>query len=106
MNLANTYDEPLRSAQPTLRDAIAGVHDKLFDLKAELREAHKKIALLKGELATNRPSSPAMPESNLAALRRGVAFYCHPDRGGNDLLMRRLNVLFDFLQDTHDHPQP
>ncbi len=105
MNLANTYDEQPRSAQPTLRDAIAGVHNKLFDLKAELREAHQKIAVLKQELATNRPDFRTMPESNLSGLRRDVAFYCHPDRGGNDLLMRRLNVLFDYLRDTLDQPQ-
>ena len=105
MNLANTYDEAPRSVQPTLRDAIAGVHNKLFDLTAELREARQKIASLKQELATNQPIPRAMPESNLSGLRRDVAFYCHPDRGGNDLLMRRLNVLFDFLRDTLDHPK-
>ena len=78
----------MSKSAPTLRDAIAGVHDKMSSLQEELREAHDELATLKNGLAA----------TNIGSLRREVAFYCHPDRGGNGLLMRRLNVLFDFLQ--------
>ena len=82
-------------SEPSILDAIAGVHSKMATLQRELREAHREIAELRSELA----GSP-MPQVGLPSLRREVAFYCHPDRGGNGLLMRRLNVLFDFLQSS------
>lgn len=34
----------------------------------------------------------------VAALRKRILFYCHPDRGGDEVLMKRLNVLFDDLE--------
>jgi hypothetical protein len=34
----------------------------------------------------------------LRALRRQVAFHCHPDRGGDERLMQSLNALFDYLE--------
>ena len=99
MNLARKYEKPAQPAHPTLRDVIAGVHDKLSSLQEELRDAHEEIATLKDELSTSTESR-TIPQVDLGALRREVAFYCHPDRGGNGLLMRRLNVLFDHLQSS------
>lgn len=103
MNLARKFKESVRPAPPTLRDVIAGVHDKLSTLQGELREAHQEIEMLREELAMSAESR-AIPQAELGSLRRQVAFYCHPDRGGNGLLMRRLNVLFDFLQSGQPAP--
>ena len=83
-----------QSNQPApLRDVIAGVHSRLETLRGELREAREEIKSLRGRLATN-----SIPQAELGSIRRQVSFYCHPDRGGNGLLMRRLNALFDILQ--------
>ncbi len=33
-------------------------------------------------------------------LRRQIVFYCHPDRGGDAILMRKLNAFFDALENS------
>jgi len=97
MNLTRKYKKSDRPAPAALRDVIAGVHDKLETLRGELREAREEIIALRRELAMSAESR-AIPQEELGSIRRQVSFYCHPDRGGNGLLMRRLNVIFDFLQ--------
>lgn len=85
-------------ARPSLRDAISGLHLDFSQMRDELREAHEEISALRRELRSRPPrAKPPMPEQNIGSLRRLVSFYCHPDRGGDELLMRRLNVLFDYL---------
>jgi hypothetical protein len=37
---------------------------------------------------------------SLHELRRRLAFYCHPDRGGDQRLMQSINVLFDYLDEA------
>ena len=55
---------------------------------------------LKAELHTLRRFQRTLRTIDLPGLRRDVAFYCHPDRGGDGNVMRRVNLLFDSLMDT------
>ncbi len=71
----------------SLKDSI---HSKIASLQKELREARRKIETLERR--------PLVAQSELSFLRRGVAFHCHPDRGGDALLMRQVNCLFDLLE--------
>jgi hypothetical protein len=62
-------------------------------MRVQLTEANHKIARLHEALRVRSLST-----AELSTLRRRVAYYCHPDRGGDAELMRRLNVLFDRLE--------
>lgn len=97
----------LSDGRPSLRDAISGLHLEFAQMRDDLRQAHREIGALKRELRS-RPTKaiPPMPDSNLGSLRRMVSFYCHPDRGGDERLMRRLNVLFDFLVHLQGSKRP
>ncbi len=91
----------IRSVVPgrrhSLVEAVAKLQFEFSSMKTELRHAHSENTRLKGDLSRWRSRCRAMPESDIASLRRRVAFYCHPDRGGDDDLMSRMNTLFDFL---------
>ena len=83
----------------SLVSAIATVHSEFAQMKSQLRAAHAEIARLKRRpRRAARP--PRLPEEDLSSLRRHVAFHCHPDRSGDGDLMRRLNVLFDYLEQS------
>ncbi len=83
----------------SLVDAIAKLQFEFSSMKTELLQANSENAKLKGDLAKWQ-SCRDLPESEIASLRRRVAFYCHPDRGGDSDLMSRLNTLFDALTCT------
>lgn len=94
---ANLKNETLfRSA--SLGDTIARLWTEFTNVKRRLSEAHSEIHRLKDQLARQRPS--VQPGLDFGALRRRVAFYCHPDRGGDVALMSELNNLFDVLEQT------
>lgn len=84
----------------SLREVISRVHVDFSHMQAELRRATREIARLQEELAERPPPPRNMPDLDLASLRRGVTFHCHPDRGGDPILMRGMNVLFDFLEES------
>ena len=84
----------------SLIDAVTSVHTEFAHLKDELDAAHREIARLEQELILRRPRPNPIGDLDLPSLRRHVAFYCHPDRSGNGDLMRRLNVLFDYLEQS------
>ena len=90
----------VREQHNTLIDAIANVHTEFAQMRNELSAAQREIARLRRKLSEHRRSQPMAPELDLSSLRRNVAFYCHPDRSGNVDLMRRLNVLFDYLESS------
>lgn len=75
--------------------AIAGIRTELHRMQTVLRETRRENETLKEKLAL-RPD-PLPGEIDLDALRRGIVFCCHPDRGGNTGLLRQVLELFDFL---------
>ncbi len=83
--------------RPSLVTALTGLHLECESMKNMLHEARLEIARLKRALASRERRGPQL---DVAGLRREVAFYCHPDRGGDAELMCRLNILFDALEDT------
>jgi hypothetical protein len=97
MNTAQTNNLTPSAGSHSLRDAITSVHVEFSQLRRELREASRTIARLEQQLADQRWCSRAVSELDLASLRRGLAFHCHPDRGGDPSLMKNINALFDVL---------
>ena len=89
---------PVLNHRASLIDAITSVHVEFAHMKDELEAAHREIARLKQRLSPGRPPRNPIGDIDLPSLRRHVAFYCHPDRAGDGDLMRRLNVLFDYLE--------
>lgn len=81
----------------SLSDAISILRNEFSRMKDELRTTHSENNRLRSELARWRLRCRPRQEMDLAGLRRRVAFYCHPDRGGDADLMSRLNTLFDLL---------
>jgi hypothetical protein len=84
----------------SLRDVISRVHGDFSKMQADLQKATREIARLQEKLAQRPPPPRSIPDLDLASLRRGVTFHCHPDRGGDPILMRGMNVLFDFLEES------
>jgi hypothetical protein len=84
----------------SLRDVVSRVHLDFSKMQAELQRATREIARLQEKLAQRPPAPRSIPDLDLASLRRGVTFHCHPDRGGDPILMRGMNVLFDFLEES------
>jgi hypothetical protein len=76
----------------TLAEAVAGLRAELDRTRAQLRHA-QEIPKMK------------FSADQLTSLRRRVAFYCHPDRGGDVVLMRDLNTLFDVLEELVSSPK-
>lgn len=109
---ARAYNDPVESdvpptgrrgrEGPALRErsvvAVAKLRNRFADLDTRLREAHGEIARLEGELARWRARYRAAQRIDVPWLRRQVAYYCHPDRGGDGNLMTSVNVVFDFLE--------
>jgi hypothetical protein len=81
----------------SLTDTIGRLRSEFTSLENELRHAKSENSRLRRELTRWRSQYRSSPVSDTAALRRHVAFYCHPDRGGDGELMSTLNALFDFL---------
>jgi regulator of replication initiation timing len=81
----------------SLTETIGRLSTEFSNLKDELRDTKNENDRLRHELARWRSQCRSAPLSDTAALRRHVAFYCHPDRGGDTELMSTLNALFDFL---------
>jgi len=92
---------PLRSwrvSGASLRDTIADVRGDLSTMRLELAEARAENHRLRAQMERQSTRRSPLRSGELAALRRAVAFHCHPDRGGDDQVMRQLNALFDHLQ--------
>jgi hypothetical protein len=66
-------------------------------LDAQAVAAEREIERLQDALEMLRLRCEAALPGNLGALRRQLAFQCHPDRGGDPALMSKLNALFDGL---------
>ena len=97
MELAAKIETLFPLQQPSLTETIGKLWSEFSSMKQQLQQAHREINRLKNELSKT-PGHRAKPELDLASLRRRVAFYCHPDRGGDTALMSALNGLFDYLE--------
>jgi hypothetical protein len=90
----NTSSKPSAS----LAETVGAFRRDMVRLRAELQEAHREIGRLKRELGQVPAAPPVAGKTKLRVLRRQVSFYCHPDRGGDENLMKSLNALFDYLE--------
>jgi hypothetical protein len=70
----------------------------MLQLRNQLREAHGEISRLKKELRQVTAPRGVVDRAKLRALRRQLAFHCHPDRGGDERVMQSVNALFDYLE--------
>ena len=66
-------------------------------IRSELQLARTENSQLRREIAFLRTQCKTIPNTDISSLRRGVAYYCHPDRGGDASLMAKLNTLFDMI---------
>jgi len=88
------------SAPSSLADSIGFLHDQFHALRRELEDVRGENSRLRQEVAVWRAQFRSLPVKEVAQLRRNVAYYCHPDRGGDADVMCKLNALFDFLTKT------
>lgn len=95
-SVATHSNQVVPTARP-LSATIAQFRAEFSSMRTELKDVHAKNAELEEELAKLRAKTQAASRLDLPSLRRHAAYYCHPDRGGNEDLMSRLNTLFDFL---------
>ena len=84
------------SEPPALSNSVSDIRRGVLLLQRELDTARREAEALRREVEARRRSTGC--GHDLRRLRRKVALLCHPDRGGSDLLMRRLNALFDTLE--------
>lgn len=84
----------------SLVDSIEELQFRFANMKDELRDAYGEIARLRGTMAELETGFGGLPSTNVSALRRRVAFYCHPDRGGDGSVMGVLNTIFDFMENS------
>jgi hypothetical protein len=77
----------------SLVETVAGVRQESRRMKRLLEEARLENAALKSQLK----SQLELPDIDLDWLRRKILFRCHPDQGGDTVVMQQTIALFDFL---------
>jgi hypothetical protein len=95
--IANTMNSDILMGSPSLGETIDRLGSEFSNMRSSLRDANSEITRLKSELARVSPQRSVMSKRDIAALRRRVAYHCHPDRGGDVEVMTDLNLLFDFV---------
>lgn len=87
---------------PSLGDTIGAFCQDVLRLRRQLQDARAEIRALKDALSvkqrTERIHRPKLSPTSLRKLRRQLTFVCHPDRGGDAMLMKNVNWLFDELE--------
>jgi hypothetical protein len=96
LGVATRNIEPIRPS--TLVDTIAELKREFTRIQDELREARGEISRLRRKLGRRRLLSRAVSEIDIESLRRKVACFCHPDRGGDNELMSTINMLLDLFE--------
>ena len=91
---AGREDVRRASRRATPEPAPRGAADA-YGRDDEIRRLRALIAQLRGQLLG---ASRLGRDFDLRWLRRGLAFQCHPDRGGDEALMKDVNRLFDLLE--------
>lgn len=97
MDVLAPLSNVIPAQQSMLSQTIGKIRSEFWMLKRELMDARSEIRQLKAILAKERKLYPKLKGVKIDSLRRRVAFYCHPDRGGDAELMTNLNTLFDSL---------
>lgn len=100
METSNNYITTMPGQRSLLGAAIAQVRTEMSQMKIELDAARAEVARLKRTLCWRTSYANTYSHTNLRRLRREVALYCHPDRGGDVNVMQRINALFDDLEGT------
>lgn len=100
METSHNYIAPRNGNRSLLGAAIAQVKSELSQMRDELQAARAEVARLKRTLGWRTTHEHNFSQTNIRRLRREVALYCHPDRGGDLDVMRRVNSLFDDLEGT------
>ena len=90
---------------PNLVDTISELRQEFFRMKDELCEARREIRRLQGKLGRIQHLTEAMAAIDIDALRRKVACYCHPDRGGDGEVMSTINMVLDYLDSEERQPR-
>jgi hypothetical protein len=83
---------------PSLSQTVGAFCQEMLRLRGQLHDARLEIRRLKDELGQRSAHPRIVGDIKLRTLRRQVAFYCHPDRGGDERLMQQINALFDDLE--------
>ena len=95
MSHATVVRQPEALAGSSLSETVGAFCKDVARMRSEIHAANKEIARLRKKLAVR---DTKIQKPNFRALRRQISFYCHPDRGGDDNLMRRVNLLFYYLE--------
>ncbi len=91
------------STNHSLRHTIENLSSQFAGMRTALRDAQLELLRLRSRL-NRKCSHSSLDGLDLGALRRQIAFHCHPDRGGNEDLMARVNSLFDYLDSRYSLP--
>jgi hypothetical protein len=83
--------------QRPLAETITRLREEFAIMQQKLRDTQSENSKLKGQIAKLESGYDVLSDVDIAALRRRVAYYCHPDRGGDNELMSKVNTLFDSL---------
>jgi hypothetical protein len=86
------------TAHASLGETIASLCVEFRNVRDELESTLRENQALKRELHGWRRRHRSLTTTDVGRLRRHVAYYCHPDRGGDAGLMSTLNALFDELE--------
>ena len=106
MENVSTINTPTPLDGRALSQAIANFKVEFNKIRSELRDVQCENTVLKEKLAHWRSRCANVPQIDVPSLRRQVAYYCHPDRGGSTVVMSRLNFIFDYLTLLQKLEQP
>ncbi len=82
-----------------LIDTITELKREFGRMQEELREKDAEIERLKRQLKKRTPVAQAVSEIDIESVRRRIASFCHPDRGGDNELMSTVNMLLDLFDE-------
>jgi hypothetical protein len=88
------------AGEKSVDDAVNSLRGRFEYMEKKLAQANNEIAQLNEELSRYRTHGrPARVQvSDFGWLRRRIAHFLHPDRGGDNELMARLNALLDYVE--------
>ncbi len=88
-----------------LIETITELKREFGRMQEELREKDAEIERLKCRLEKRTPVSQAVSEVDIESVRRKIASFCHPDRGGDTELMSTVNMLLDLFDEQESGPE-
>ena len=82
-----------------LIETITELKREFGRMQEELRDKDVEIERLKHQLKKRPVVSQAASEVDIESVRRKIASFCHPDRGGDNELMSTVNMLLDLFDE-------